>query len=199
MSSMAASFGHAQDVEYINYEDAIGLIHNVHVYIVDNVSGGCWTNLNAVENRVTAKLEQAGVRTYNERLAFLNGVSVQLYIEPTGYRTNSGLCVGSLAYSIGANASQTIGDVESTGTTWSVSRMSTIYQNGVTFSGPNNFNSDILEAVDSYTDELIGKIHKGRRAEAVRNLLSTFPVLISEPMTHAEFERIVQRVVEEGN
>lgn len=174
---------------YISSDVAIGILHNAHVVILDGVTDGCWTNIEAVRNRAKAKLEQAGIRTYDERLAFQNGFTARLVISGDGFRAGS-VCVGTIRYSVRATVDNRFGDSESTGTVWSVEQDAVMFSKGGIATDGDNLNSVFLSNIDSYTDELISTIYSARRDEDVKNLIDALPNLMDEPMTEERFMEI---------
>ncbi|WP_141440130.1 hypothetical protein [Vreelandella titanicae] len=182
-----------QPVRYIGVDDSLGLLHNVHVNVFDDVDGGCWTNVDAVENRVISKLEQAGVRTYDEHLAFYNGFSALLSVSALGYRDGSSTCIGYLTYDI-----KKLADTEfnrANDEPFSVKVVGVIYEKGQLLSGGGNLNDRLLSQVDSWTDELIAKIYKGRRQGDVAHLIEAMQDLTEEPLTEVRFQELLEEAM----
>ncbi|MDL4860918.1 hypothetical protein NPJ88_001075 [Halomonas elongata] len=185
----------SQDDLYISRDESLGLLYNIGIDQHDGITGNCWTNPDSTINRVTAKLEQAGIHTYDERLAITNGITANLLINTNGFRTNNGLCVGTANLSVISTASTTFGGAATDGTEWNVSHISLIFERETLFSGPKNLNEQILSQIDSFTDELIGMIYKGRRQHTVSRLIEEMPNLRSEPISQREFNKMIQNSI----
>ena len=55
--------------DFLFGEDALGLIHNVHLSVNDRVTGGCWTNIESIKQKTRLTLEQSGISVYLEPLS----------------------------------------------------------------------------------------------------------------------------------
>ena len=74
----------------------------IKVSINDNAKGGCWTNVKEVKDYAEGKLEIAGADlSYTSDSMPRAGVRNTFRISVSGYRLNSGLCVGIMEIYLG--------------------------------------------------------------------------------------------------
>ena len=170
--------------EYLSPPESLGLIHHIYVYTNDQVTGGCWTNVDAVLNRAKAKLEQAGIATYGEPFFLYNPFAVTLEISATGYKLDAvRACVGALRMQIMYDARENFGSKQTTGKIWSVTGGLSPFQFGTIFNSATDrtLNEQILELVDQEIDKLIVAILSGRRNVVVKEMIEALPNWFSEP------------------
>tara|TARA_R100001230_G_C5672407_1_gene177488 strand:+ start:723 stop:1355 length:633 start_codon:yes stop_codon:yes gene_type:complete len=192
LGANCVAFAQEQSGRYIGIEDSIGLVHNVHIIVSDQVDGGCWTNVDAIENRLVSKLEQAGIRTYDERLAFYDGFSAMLSVSVVGYRSSTANCVGYLEYDVSKLANSEFN--RASGVPVYIESIGVLFGKGQLLSG-GVLNDRLLSQVDSWTDELIASIYTKRRDLDVAHLMEAMPNLTEEPLTEAELEEFVRNAV----
>lgn len=121
----------------------------IKVRTIDDVSGGCWTNIKEVKNYAEDKLEMAGADlSYTIDRMAIAGARNRFDIYVSGNRLNSGLCVGDVEVSLNRFAKSQIGD--HIGVLF-FSRMS------VAFTNPRNFNNQVLDAVKGAIGEWEGR------------------------------------------
>lgn len=67
----------------------------IRVRLLDQASGGCWTNIKEVKNYAEDKLEMAGADLSDfDNTDELAGLNTNFEIMVSGWRLKSGLCVG---------------------------------------------------------------------------------------------------------
>ena len=182
----------------IDLQASLGTLHSAYIVTDDQISDGCWLTPSSAHNRVTAKLEQAGITTYDEPLVLYNGFWVLINISGLGYRTENGLCVANLSFSVKTLESRTMGSEEHTGTTWTIGSIpSTLFERQVLLTGGEDLTRRITEAVDSNTDELLTRVYAGRRHSDVADMIEAFEGLTREAMTQREFNQMVENVLSE--
>lgn len=155
----------AQAPDFFSESDSLGLIKNLYLSSVDGVSGNCWTNIEAVEQSARLKLEQSGVNVYLEPLSEDGIFTRGLKIVANGYRTDNGLCVGSIGFVVTGTAFREIKGVVVAGPMIS-------FESSYNASGPS-LNSTFKDAEDAAVSELASNILSGRRKEAVKRAIET--------------------------
>lgn len=177
---LAASNAYAQDfTEYLYGEEALGLVHNASIEVIDNVTGNCWTNSNAIKQKARLTLEQSGIAAYLEPLAESFPYAASVYISAFGKRSPGSLCYGAIEVSISDTASRYLGDTPlPSGVVYFEDRSVAI--------GPD-LNEPFSEAVEASIDTLAGTILSNRRGELVEALIDEHgDELKAKPETSAE-------------
>lgn len=175
----------AQDPpEFLFSDKALGLVHNAYIEVRDDVTGGCWTNSEAIKQKARLTLEQSGISVYEEPLATSFPVSADIYISAYGQRSASSVCYGSIEVTVADTASRYLGEVALVG---DVSYFKSAY---VAFGA--NLNNPFSEAAESSINELAADILSGRRDETVMTLIEEYGVTLAEkPETYSEmWERL---------
>lgn len=198
VSGFSVAYGNTPTT-HLGKEESLGMIHHAYIAVVDQISDGCWPSPSNARNRVSSKLEQAGVSTYDEHLAMYSGFSVAIFIEGMGYRQESGGCVGHINYSVEAVYNKEFGSEEYTGRFWKLEAPALLYRNSVIYSGGQDLNDRITSSVDSFTDDLITRIYSGRRDSGVSELIDNFESLTKEAMTRREFNEFVEKAMKEND
>lgn len=188
-ATSAAQEVDTSDWKKFELDNGIGLIDHVYLVVHDDITGGCWSNINAVKNRVRAKLSQANISVYDEHLAFYDGYYALLEITGTGYRSG-GMCVGMIDYAVYADAQGEILNF-ATNREWSYPVQAVLFERLSVANNPNNLNQQFLSTVDSATDEIIGDIYEGRRIDGVGYALSI--ILKDRATTQEELQDFLER------
>ncbi len=184
-------FGQEPTRFLLGEEQSLGIVKNVGIEVVDQVTDGCWTNVGSVENRLSAKLEQAGISTYDEPLGMNNGFNVNLVVNVVGYESSRELCAGYFQYFLEVSSAREFNDPDSE-SSWRILYDSRPFERGVLFTGPRNLNEQILSSADSYTDELITLVYQGRRIDRVEELSSVVGPGQSVAITREELNALFE-------
>lgn len=149
---------------YISSEKSVGLVESVNLIVIDEVGGGCWTNVKAVKNRLRYRLQAENISVNMADSSPISAKNPILTLSLVGFRSNR-MCVVSYdldletasrsKYGLKNSDSQVI--VSTVGSLWS--------ESGVLIS--NETNKKILELVDSLADQLLADILSARKDEAV--------------------------------
>lgn len=78
--------------------DALGPVASLRLYVVDQVKDGCWTNAPRVKTLAEGLFRQSGIEVVDSPLDFFGDYPDfrKIVIRASGYRTTSGVCIGSL-------------------------------------------------------------------------------------------------------
>ncbi len=78
--------------------DAFGPIASLRLYVVDQVKDGCWTNSPRVKALAEGLFRQSGIEVVDSPLDLFGDYPDfrKIVIRASGYRTTSGVCIGSL-------------------------------------------------------------------------------------------------------
>lgn len=165
--------------ELIFSKEALGLVHNASIEVVDEVKGGCWTNAEAIKQKARLTLEQSGISVYLEPLADRFPHVAAIYITGFGERSTSSLCFGSVQVTVSDTAARFIDDSALIAT-------AVYYEDTSVAIGPD-LNRQFAEAVEQSINTLAANILSGRRDPAVEQLLEQHSeALASKPETYAE-------------
>jgi hypothetical protein len=162
---------------------------NFNVEVRDKVIDGCWTNPEAIKNRVLSRLEQSGIKAYDEPFFIYNFFNVKFLVNVIGYQIDSSSCVASIDYSVLSKARTDYGNKETIGHIWSIESQSILSQSNILLSGKKPLNDQILSEVDSLTNELVDLVYANRRKPGVDKLIESMPHL-KETVTEKRFLEI---------
>ncbi|QNI03060.1 hypothetical protein HXW73_09015 [Halomonas sp. SH5A2] len=172
------SFAFAQtSPKYLFPDDALGLVHNAYIEVIDDVTGGCWTNSNSIKQKARLTLEQSGISVYDEPLATRFPISANVLITAHGKRSSSSTCFGTIEVKVADTASRFLGDIALVGDVH-------YFESGYIAIGPS-LNNQFLEAAESSVNELAADILSGRRNETVEALIDEYgDTLKGKPWIH---------------
>lgn len=146
----------ASNAESIWSDESLGLIKHVSINIQDDVTGGCWTNMNSIKQSARLKLEQSGVNVYSEQLPGDTPFAYNIDIYGSGMRRDSSTCVGSFAIRISS-----LGYVEFD-SELEIAGSTLIFDAGAVGYGPT-LNKNFKEIADSQITQLSAEIISQRR------------------------------------
>ncbi|WP_288367473.1 hypothetical protein [uncultured Marinobacter sp.] len=170
--------------DFLFGEDALGLIHNVHLSVNDRVTGGCWTNIESIKQKTRLTLEQSGISVYLEPLSTTFPLAANISIEAFGDRTSYSTCYGSLSISVVSSANRNFRGVTL------IAEGRYFHRNYVAIG--NSLNEQFSEASETAINELSATIISKRRNELVKELITLYgEILTATPETMSEmFERL---------
>lgn len=170
----------AQDAPKILWgSESLGLVHNVSIEIFDNVSGGCWTNAEAIKQKARLTLEQSGISTYLVPLSAGYPFAAAIHVDAFGQRAADSSCFGSIEVGVTSTASRTLGDTYLVGDLY-------YFQERATAVGVN-LNESFANYVEEKINKLASEILSYRRNEHVEALIAEHgEALSATPETHEE-------------
>ncbi|MCL7941232.1 hypothetical protein M8009_13140 [Halomonas sp. ATCH28] len=168
-------------INLLNSNESLGLIHSASIEVFDDVTGGCWTNAEAIKQKARLTLEQSGVSVYLEELSENYPYSASIYIEAFGKRSESSVCFGSIEVAIGDTSSRSIGETYLLGSIY-------FYRDRSVAMG-RSLNEPFSKSVEESINKLAAEIISKRRNEDVKQLIDQHEEeLKAEPETRDEWE-----------
>jgi len=166
-----------QSTDLISGDESLGLIHFIEIHVDDQVSGGCWTNVNQIRKNVRLKLEQSGIETA-KKLLWEGPYGATLIIDVIGYRTEkTNVCVGYLNVSLVNYRAESFGYYGE----YEIYRRYLLYQKAGIMTSGDNLNTMIKKDVDGYVSELAAKIIRNRGNEPIKKILKSYPIEANKP------------------
>lgn len=178
----------------ISSQDALGIVRAVELLISDQVDGGCWTNVSAVQARVRAELERSGIAVFSEPMAIYNALSPQVQIDVLGYRAGDGLCVAHATMKVAFLSESEMGSLAYTGSVFRVVSEATMWERAFIASG-SSLNEQIINKLQEWTDTLVADVAASKRSVVVRDFLGTWHSEM--PQTRAQTEASMKTMLDE--
>ncbi|MFC4353034.1 hypothetical protein ACFOW6_15905 [Fodinicurvata halophila] len=180
---------------YISLEESLGLIQNVHLEVVDDVEGGCWTNVETVRQKARLAFEQSDIRVYQEPLASTSLFTPKFLINTVGWRTERGTCVGTMNVRSISRVYTELGKQEE----FNVGVNSISFEYQATMTSIDNLNTTILDSTEQATSKFIADIISNSRNKNVSQLLNSFEgIEDAEPLTMKEYKKLIREMDDEG-
>ena len=180
--TIAAPVFSQNDLNYIFGGDSLGLVHNASIAVYDDVSGGCWTNAEAIKQKARLTLEQSGISVYLEPLSTRYPAAAAIYIEAFGERAADSTCYGSIEVGVSDTASRMIGDTHLMG--------EINYFRETSAAIGYTLNEQFSRAVEENINKLAAEILSTRRNEKVESIIGEYgESLAAKPETRAELHK----------
>ncbi|MFG6159614.1 hypothetical protein ACGTNG_12480 [Halomonas sp. 1390] len=168
-------------IHLLSSNESLGLIHNASIEVFDDVTGGCWTNAEAIKQKARLTLEQSGVSVYLEELSENYPYSASIYIEAFGKRSSSSACFGSIEVGIQDTSSRSIGE------SYLLGSINFYRQRSVAMG--RSLNEPFSNSVEESINKLAAEIISNRRNENVQRLFNKHGEdLQEEPETREEWK-----------
>lgn len=170
----------AQDVPGMLWgSESLGLVHNASIEIFDDVSGGCWTNAEAIKQKARLTLEQSGISAYLEPLATRYPYAAAVHIDAFGQRASDSRCFGAIEVGVTDTAARTIGETYLVGDLY-------YFQERATAIG-SSLNDQFATHAEESINKLAAEILSNRRNETVAALIAEHEEALSaRPETSEE-------------
>lgn len=124
-------------------QDGLSTFPTISVKLIDNATGGCWTNLGETSQYAKDKLKLAGANVVDAAY-FLQDPSATLVVDVFSNRFNTGKCYGAISVTLESIATTTSGH----------SGYIVFSHQSQIFTGYENANIFVLERVGAAINEL---------------------------------------------
>ena len=162
-------------------DESLGLLYNVSLSVNDDITGGCWTNAEAIKQKTRLTLEQSGISVHLQPMASRYPYNADLRISAFGRRGAAG-CFGYIEVAIVDVGVRVIGNADLAG--------GLVYFSDSAVATGGSLDDQFASFVEGTTNELAATILSSRRHEKVAPLLELYgEQLKARPMTWDEFKR----------
>lgn len=168
------------------FDESLGLLHNVSLSVNDNITGGCWTNAEAIKQKTRLTLEQSGISVHLQPMASRYPYNGDLQISAFGGRSAAGRCLGHIEIAIVDIGIRTMANADLVG--------EIVYFSDSAIAAGEDLNDQFASHVEKATNELAATILSSRRHEKVAPLLELHEKqLKAQLMTWDDYNRSIDQ------
>jgi hypothetical protein len=165
--------------EFLDSDQALGLISFATVLTSDQVSGNCLTNLPTIENKLKLMLEQNDVSVVESKPYTLKSPAIGLIAN--GYRVE-GVCVASFAFEVRSWGGTTFYD-QSDGSGYAVSTLMDLYSSHQISTNRSNVNAQALDFFEGEAAGFLAQVIASRKKPIVAEAKRKIPWFVIAPPT----------------